>query len=417
MFLIKQLISKRRRDAPSHIVRARLEKKIMRKKINTMISMMLLALVFVSGAAGVYANSQEVISNVDTGVVNIEISEYTLNENGEEIPWVDNISVTPGMTISKRPYFTATGNNCYIRAKIEIIGVVDEATPITNESFQGISNDWIKVGDYYYYQYPVKTNEKVAFFNSFEIPSDWDNSVNPANIGDWGFSVKVTVDAVQAENFHPDFESESPWGDVVIQESIHKDGYDVNTFTTNSETEMFIVVEDNDDIIVDPDDFFAGFKTMVPGDELADSVEIDSKQHCKLYFTTESLEDVDLLQKLKLTISLTKDGEEVVIYDGVLDSQINDMFLGEFKKGEKGTLAFTISMPKELDNEYTLRNGSVKWVFRTEPVNQSNGPQTGDNVPLIFYICLMVMSGVGLITMAIIQYKSRKVEKNEEENR
>jgi hypothetical protein len=394
----------------------------MKKKITisnrSKIAVLLLALfLMTTGATGIYAASNHAVNNVDTGVVNIEISEYTLNPDGEEVPWVDNVSVLPGMTVSKIPYFTSTGIDCYIRAKVEINGIVEGATPITDEDINGISDDWIKIGEYYYYPNILKTNESVDFFHGFKIPHDWNDDVNPSNIGDWGFSVDVTVDAVQAENFTPNFKSESPWGDIDIQESIHKNDYDINSFTTSTDTNMFIVIEDYNNIVVDPEDFFGGFKTLVPGDTMVDSVEINSSKNCELYFSTESLEDLDLLQKLTLKIVLNKSGEEKVIYDGVLDSQINRQSLGKFGRGETGTLTFTVSVPVELDNQYTLRNGTVKWIFETKTDGSSDIPQTGDSNMVIVYVIMMICGAALLIMILPLSHKENRKDNYEKKNR
>lgn len=330
------------------------------------------------GTGSIYAGSQEAVNKVDTGVVNIEISEYMLNDDGDEVPWEDGQWVLPGMTVSKIPYFTATGIDCYIRATVDIEEGIDVDQSITVDSLKGISNDWVRVGDYFYYKEPLKTGESVDFFHSFLIPSEWDSDENLANVGDWGFSINVTVDAIQSENFIPDFNSSNPWGDIIVQESIHKDGYDVNLFTTNSETTMSVVVEDANNIVVKPKDFFEGFKTMVPGDVLTDSVKINSKGNYEIFFSSESLADIDLLQKLGLKLVLVKDVKEVVIYDSSLDAEIDRLSLGKFTNGEEAELIFTVSMPVELDNEYTLRNASVKWSFEVEPYGDGND-NSGDN--------------------------------------
>lgn len=380
----------------------------MKKNFNIVLMVLILLFIFAFGAQGVYANSQEVVNNVSTGVVNIEIDEYTLNEKGEEVPWIDGVDVLPGMTISKIPYFTATGNDCFIRATIVADGVKAE-TPIAFEHFKGISKDWVQVGEYYYYMYPLKTNESIDFFHSFVIPSDWANDANPSDVGDWNFSIKIIVDAVQAENFAPNFTSNAPWGDIVIEDSIHKNGYDINVFTSNSETNMSIIIEDNDNVITAPNDLFHGFKTLMPGDILTDSVEINSKKHCKLFLTTESIADVELLQKLQLQIILVEDANGKVLYNGTMDSQITDMLIGEFEKGETGTLMFTVLVPEELNNAYALRNGSVKWVFDARDVGINNdSPQTGDNSFIALYISMMICSGSALVVLLIYSIKKRR---------
>lgn len=357
------------------------------------------------GIGSIYARKQEAINHIDTGVVNIKINEYTLDENGKEVPWKNNVEVLPGQTISKIPYFTATGNDCYIRATVKMEEEMETGKPITLENFKGISEDWIRAGNYFYYRYPLKMNESVDFFHSFVVPSEWGDKVNPKNSGDWKFTVTVVVDAVQADNFTPNFGSDSPWGDIIIKESIHKNGYDVNLFTVNSETNMSVIIDDKSEIIIKPDDFFEGFKTMLPGDQLTDSVEINSDDKCKLYFSSESLTDIDLLQNMKLKLILTKNGTDSVLYDGVLDAAIKEILLGEFEKGEKGKLTFTLSMPEELDNEYTLRNASVKWSFRAEHLDIFGNPKTGDTNMVLTYLLIGAVSGILVIFFAMRKKK------------
>lgn len=373
----------------------------MKKKIIYASLLLALLLVLSIGIGGIYAGRQEAINHIDTGVVNIEIDEYTLDEDGNEIPWENNIRVLPGKTVSKIPYFKATGNDCYIRATMIVEESIDTGNPVSIEDFKGISNDWIRAGDYFYYKKPLKTNETVDFFHSFKVPEEWDDTVNPKIIGDWEFSVTVVVDAVQSDNFTPDFDSASPWGEVVIKESIHKDGYDVNVFTANSETNMSIIIDDKSEIIIKPDDFFEGFKTMLPGDLLTDSVKINSNDRCKLYFSSESLTDIDLLENMHLKLILTKQGTDTVVYEGVLNAEMDEIFLGQFKKHEEGKLTFVVSMPKELDNEYTLRNASVKWTFRTEHIDMFGNPITDDTSKVLPYLLIIMASGFLAIFVAI----------------
>ena len=63
-------------------------------------------------------------------------------------------------------------------------------------------------------------------------------------------------------------------------------------------------------------------------------------------------------------------------------------------------------MPKELDNEYTLRNGTVKWTFKAERVK--TGPQTGDDSPLYLYVGIMLFSGISILAILVSPLFSRK---------
>lgn len=354
-------------------------------------------LVMSVGIGGIYAGRQKAVNKIDTGVVNIEIDEYTLDENNNRVPWKNNVEVLPGTVVNKIPCFTSKGNDCYVRAVINVKEDVNTNHPITMDDFYGISDDWIKIGSYFYYKKILKTDETVDFFHSFKVPAEWNDTVNPKNAGDWKFSVNVTVDAIQADNFTPDFKSTAPWGEAVIKESIHKNGYDINLFTANSETDMSIIIDDKKDIIIKPDDFFEGFKTMVPGDVLTDSVKIRADERCRLYFSSESLKDIDLLKNINLKLMLTKNGKQTVVYEGVLDAGISEMLLGTFRKSDDAELTFTISMPKDLDNEYTLRNASVKWTFETVSVDIFNNPKTGDSSTVLPYILMIAASGLLMI--------------------
>lgn len=180
---------------------------------------LLVTLVLCMDTKVVYASEIGRVNMQDSGVVNIKIDEFTINEEGKEVPWVDGIDVLPGMKVSKIPYFTATGEDCYIRATVKIEEGVKTNQVITIDDLAGISDDWIRAGDYFYYKYPLKTNETLKFFQSVTIPSEWDNSINPANVGDWSVVLNVVVDAIQAKGFSPDFESDNPWGDISIQEN------------------------------------------------------------------------------------------------------------------------------------------------------------------------------------------------------
>ena len=383
------------------------------KKKNVFFIILFLLLLLAVGTTGIYASGQGTVSNVNTGVVNIEIDEFTLDENGKETPWVDGVLVAPGSVISKIPYFTATGNDCYIRATITIDGLHKDAKPITHEDFNGISEDWVKIGDYFYYKKPLKTKESIDFFHSFTVPQEWGNNINPSNADDWDFSIDVTVDAIQADNFQPDFDGEKPWGDVEIKDSIHKDGYDVNIFTGSSETNMTIIIEDLDKIVVSSENFFEGFKTMMPGDELSDDIEINSKENCKVYFSSTALKDVEFLEKLDFKVVVTQKGKDNVVYQGKLGDSLDKILLGEFKKGEKATVTFTVSMPSDLDNEYTLRDGSVKWTFKSTATKNNGEAQTGDDMQVMLILGLLIVSGV--TTIGVVVAKKKKEQKTNDE--
>ena len=107
-----------------------------------------------------------------------------------------------------------------------------------------------------------------------------------------------------------------------------------------------------------------------------------------------------------LKIVLTKDGKDIVIHDGKLNADIKNKSLGIFEKNEKAILTFTVQMPTELDNQYTLRNGSVKWTFDMVP--RPIAVKTGDafNIAAVAVVAL-----AALAIAAAVCFRRKKGEK------
>ena len=86
----------------------------------------------------------------------------------------------------------------------------DKETPaeyvLSDEELDGISDEWVKQGEYYYYTQPLKNGESADFFQNVTIPAAWTSKAQDRVLG-----LTVTAEAVQAANFTPDFNSESPW--------------------------------------------------------------------------------------------------------------------------------------------------------------------------------------------------------------
>ena len=130
----------------------------------------------------------------------------------------------------------------------------------------------------------------------------------------------------------------------------------------------------------------------------------DAEKERAFYFKTEVLEpDNDLLDKMQLTI--TTDGKQV--YSGPLNSKDLKEYieLCKLEKGKDQKVTFQVSMPKELDNKYTLNTGKVKWYFKTVvEVKGTEKPapvRTGDklSVEALIWAAVLVIAVVFLIVM------------------
>lgn len=357
-----------------------------------------------------------VVNELETGVIDIDLKEYRLDKNGKEVAWEDQIDLVPGATISKIPKITNKSMDCFVRAKVKITSK-GKKTPSTEqikgesastkeqrketlttnqqevetssteqkkeestlteqpkvdslsiEQIHGISDDWIKRGEYFYYKKILKSKETVTLFQSIEIPSKWQNEHEQEEI-----TITVQVDAVQAKNFTPNFSKEAPWGGLVIEKCIHENGYELNTFRKEKESSLIVHYEENaNQFITKPDDFFAQFGTLMPGDEQEGRVEIKNKgkNSVNIFFKTEGLEEAELLEKTKLTIKnrASDSEEERIVYEGNLRSKElkNYILLGCYEPSYEGEFTFLLKLPEELNNEYSLEKRKVKWYFMAE---------------------------------------------------
>lgn len=336
------------------------------KKSNKIILFLLcFSLLFCSSGITLLALSEtSVINNFTTGVVDIKLEEFEIQDE-KEIPYVDNKQVLPGTQISKIPRVENLGNDCYIRVKLTF----KDITELDDSNLFGITDDWVKIDGYYYYKNILKTHDKVDVFKGLSIPEDF----SELNAGQ-KFELTVDVDAIQSKNFTPDFNSSQPWGSVEILLCEKEGTYNISSFKQSDNQKLEIVYEgDSSKLITNKDDFFTNFPVILPGDTYNESIKISNTDNrdINLYFRTEILEDKDILNKIQLKITTTINGETKTIYEGSLNSNIENQLLGIIKKNGTNTFDFTISVPPELNNKYSLLEGKVKWIFSTEPIKEN----------------------------------------------
>ena len=140
-------------------------------------------------------------------------------------------------------------------------------------------------------------------------------------------------------------------------------------------------------LIAVPDNFFANFGKMMPADRKEETVFIRNKgdSPAEFFFYTKLEEDLqtliengnpvgtadqngrsaELLKKVKLTIWMEKEENDIEIYQGNLAATTlqEGISLGKYSSGEEGKLIFQIEIPKELGNVYASSDTDVIWVF------------------------------------------------------
>lgn len=396
-----------------------------KKKRKMLVGILAALLCMATGAYGYFSDSLEIKNHITMGDIRINMTEFARKGNGE-VKYRDPAYIFPGERISKIPRIKNRALPCWIRAHISYGSDKDDMEMLSERNIEGISSEWIKRGDYYYYTKVLKKQESVDLFQSVSVPAGWTEEH-----GGQKLSVTVQADAIQAANFKPDFTAMSPWGNQEIQDCVHE----TNGTMTCKKGERKLSVEFQGKahkLIAVPDDFFANLETAMPGDILADTVKISNttKNDAEIFFriSTEgrTKEKLDMLKNICFQIAM---GEKV-LYTGTLDAaklQKNHS-LGVFKSKASGELKFLLEIPKEWDNAWALKKTDVSWIFavqdETSGMNQTeeqkqNGAQslsgdsaqasvkdigsrqkssvkTGDSMPVELMLLLLMAAGISI---------------------
>ena len=396
-----------------------------KKKRKMLVGILAALLCMATGAYGYFSDSLEIKNHITMGDIRINMTEFARKGNGE-VKYRDPKYIFPGERISKIPRIKNRALPCWIRARISYGSDKDDVEMLSEHNIEGISSEWIKRGDYYYYTKILKKQESVDLFQSVSVPAVWTEEH-----GGQKLSVTVQADAIQAANFKPDFTAMSPWGNQEIQDCVHE----TNGTMTCKKGERKLAVEFQGKahkLIAVPDDFFANLETAMPGDILTDTVKISNttKNDAEIFFriSTEgrAKEKVDMLKNIRFQIAMGKK----VLYRGTLDAaklQKNHS-LGVFKSKASGELKFLLEIPKEWDNAWALKKTDVSWIFavqdETSGVNQTeeqkqNGAQslsgdsaqasvkdtgsrqkssvkTGDFMPVELMLLLLLAAGISI---------------------
>lgn len=332
----------------------------MRKSVKIITGFLLTAILSAAAVFASFSDRLDVVNHISVGDVSISISEYARKGKGE-VKYTQPSEVVPGQTISKIPRIKNNALPCWIRARITYAGENGKLERLKDENIGGISGEWVKRGEYYYYTKVLKKQESTDLFQNISIPDTWTEEHAKQKI-----AVDIQADAIQAANFKPDFSAMSPWGNQVIQKCVHEQDGTLTCKKGNTK----LSVEFNGKahkLIAVPDDFFTNLESAMPGDILKDAVQIanTTDQEAELFFQTNtdgrSEEQMNMLKKVRFEISQNKK----ILYKGTLDAAelAKARSLGKFKSGQKGRLEFQLEIPREWDNAYALKKTDITWIF------------------------------------------------------
>ncbi len=387
----------------------------MRTTRKTLIILEILFLLMMS-ISGIYATTAQIDNaQLITGKVDIQVLTYKLNNEHKEVKYdEDNKTVFPGEVISIIPKIKNEGANCYIRAKIFYINDdVDVRNYIT-----GMTDAWEKIGDYFYYKEAVSIDKVVKVFDTITIPNNIDEITNSKTI-----KLVITADAVQEDNFTPDYTKEDPWNGIVPVKSVNSE-YDIDT---NNNRNITIKYENGVDKDINvPNSFLEGMNNVMPGDSYSSSIEINNtdKKNGHFYVTIAvddnnqsgnnegNINGKGLLNELELLI--TNDQGQVVYKGNIKNGE--RILLGKYGIGNKDRLNFKVIVPNSLSNEYANIAPKINWTFSvdydkeaSDNGNKNNNeisPQTGDKINVS--ITIFIISAIGLVIVLFLSYRERK---------
>ena len=348
--------------------------------------------------SGIYSLTDEMNkteSGLSTSAVDIEIKEY--NQNNE--PFQDDGKVVmPGDEIILIPRVNNLGIECYLRAKITYT-IRDESFNV-EDYINGNYSSWTKSGEYYYYDGVFDKEASVDLFNKVTIPNlsnDYYGSI---------IVVHIVVEAIQAKNF------DGNWEGIEIKESVDR------TYDIDYDGESSVIYEDNVHRHITLDDhFFDNLGNLLPGDSISEEITILNSSYDKNeYFVAidyDNLSDEEkaLLRSIKLKIR-NSNGEELV------SSNLEDKTrhsLGIYRKGGGDRLTIELSLPTDIDNDYSKLFTKIMWRFSYDVISHGNLPPNPNTWDLKFdlSIALFIASAIGfLVVLFAWKINNDDIEKN-----
>ena len=316
--------------------------------------------------SGIMAMNNSTDGSIVTGKVDIEIREFTLNSDNEEILYnLENKSIASGEEITLIPRIYNLNEKSYIRAKV----ILQNSDIDISSWVSGISSDWEKVGDYYYYNSEVDKECYVQFFDSIQFPENTDETVE--------YKIQVIAEAIQAKNFDQDLSLENPWKNVAIEKMVDS-SYIVDDQISKIKYEF---ENGTDRDITLSQELFKEMNNLLPGDKIIGNAKIlNNNRNVSKYYLNIRNEDYsdsekEFLKKLVITI---KD-EEKILYKGNL-MEASQILLGTLNSGEAKNIKFELYVPEDLDNRYVGINVNPIFAFSlNEEKNENQNTNTSTN--------------------------------------
>lgn len=229
---------------------------------------------------------------------------------------------------------------------------------------------WVLAGDgYAYYKPAVSRGQAVPVVVPVQDSSDGQA---------WGITHKLTVEAVQARHFQPDYSAVSPWGDVRVQDYHGQ----VVSISQGAGDGLYALTYGGDveGLAISGDDFFAHVPTMLPGDSCTGTVSVSNEGDQPVHINLSMLGVRDelpseLLDGARLSVGLSDRDDPALLFDGSLKQLVSgeSVSLGTISPGQTDDLLFSFSLPSSLDNQVAGAVGEVRFQFEASVDSPDQG--------------------------------------------
>ena len=228
--------------------------------------------------------------------------------------------------------------------------------------------------------------------------------------------VSVSADAIQSENFNPDYSLEDPWNGVKVAKSINNSyGIDVDDKKVDIESKF----ENNAENYIEiSDKFFSQLNKIVPGYETTENIKLVNKsdKNTEYFYSIEIPENIGEKEKALLencTLTVIKNDTETIYSDILLNHKNNS--IGKLKPNEEANIKFILKISNELDNDFTMLNIKFNWKFSVNPEenkieeiinNIIKSPKTGD-FKFDLSLCLFFISAIVFIVVLFLEHRMK----------
>lgn len=159
----------------------------------------------------------------------------------------------------------------------------------------------------------------------------------------------------------------------------------------------------------DHSDLFTNFKNMMPGDSVAQEINIRTKgltRETSILLRAECAdEDKKVLEQLRFHVE--QDGKKIA------DSYLiqSPALIGTFRSDSRYKLKVILEIPESMSNDIANKNYHIKWTFIAQEdgeVIAEETVKTGDSSSPFLYVGVFLLSFFVLISVYIFRRKTQK---------